>query len=278
MSSDIIQNTPEEECSLQNLEYMQSDFNTKTSQDNASTEMQNNASYMEDSEMSNTVDYTIPGPTNVMSLDDMMHDRYREFNVALTDLAALVDVYSADKKTMKYIKDQYLKTYNQYFDVVKYIYGLDIADSSIIPGTSPDRVAFKREVVEPKRIVAEGGRKLHIYETRDGRYHFIDDVFVNGTGISLYDIEFWLANRERFADNYATVENLPVCINIFGRNAYIPIKGLRIPRNGNVMLDRYYAILGRLHKQIGDILAERKKHLAKLGRTNCSDDELLDDD
>ena len=42
---------------------------------------------------------------------------------------------------------------------------------------------------------------------------------------------------------------------------------MRIPRQGNVMLERYYAILSKLYKQIGDMLFERKKALAAKGRT-----------
>lgn len=232
---------------------------------------------MEDSEMSTKIDY-VADNTHVMNLDDLMHDRYREFNMALTDLSALVDMYAADKKTIKYIKDQYLQTYIKYFDVVKYIYGLDIADETVVPGTNPDRVVFKRDVVDPKRVKLADGRKLHIYQTKDGFLHFIDDVYTNGTGISLQDLAYWIENREKFADNYACVDNIPAQISIFGRTAFIPIKGLRIPRTGNIMADRFYAILGRLHKQIGDLLTEHKKLMVKRGHTNCSDDELEDDD
>lgn len=232
---------------------------------------------MEKSELANNVDFTAEN-THVAYLEDMMNERYREFNKALTDLAALVDTFSADKKTIKYIKDQYLQTYIKYFDVIKYIYGLDIGDDSIKPGTNADRVLFKREVVEPKRITLNNGKKLHIYVTKDGKYNFIDEVYSSGAGLSLNDIAFWIENREKFAENYVCVDNLPAQINIFGRTAYIPIKGLRIPRNGNIMADRFYAILGRLHKQIGDLLMERKKTLAKTGKTICSDDELMEDD
>lgn len=229
---------------------------------------------MQDEELSKTLDFTGEN-THVMTMDDMMNIRYREFNKTLTDLATLVDVYSADKKTLKYIKGEYIRTYTKYFDVIKHMYNLDIADKDISPGTTADRVLYKREVVEPKRVTLPNGKKLHVYTNKDGQYQFIDEVFANGEGISLQDLAFWLENRDNFTDSYCYVENSPIMINIFGRIAYIPIKGLRIPKSGNVMLDRYYAILARIHKQIGDMLQERKKVNAKRGVT---DTDLIEED
>lgn len=231
---------------------------------------------MQSEELNKTLDFGAEN-THFMTMENMMDLRYMEFNKALTDLACLVDTYSADKKTIKYIKNEYVKIYMKYFDVVKYIYGLDVSDSSIVPGTSADKVLFKREVVEPKRIKLDNGEKLHIYENKDGKYQFIDEIYMNGTGITLRDIAFWLENRDNFTDNYILLENVPTMITIFGRSCYVPTKGLRIPRNGNIMLERFYAILSRLYKQIGDMLSERKKTLAAKGHTHASDDDVIED-
>lgn len=231
---------------------------------------------MQNEELSQTLNFSEDN-THVLTMENMMDLRYKEFNKALTDLACLVDTFSADKKTIKYIKNEYLKIYMKYFDVIKYIYGLDVADTSIVPGTSADKVLFKREVVEPKRIKLDNGEKLHIYENKEGKYQFIDEIYMNGIGITLRDVAFWLENREQFADNYLCLDNIPTMITIFGRNCYVPTKGLRIPRNGNIMLERFYAILSRLYKQIGDMLAERKKTLATKGRTHATDDEVIED-
>lgn len=231
---------------------------------------------MQNEELSQTLDFGEDN-THVLTMENMMDLRYKEFNKALTDLACLVDTFSADKKTIKYIKTKYLEIYMKYFDVIKYIYGLDVADTSIVPGTSADKVLFKREVVEPKRIKLDNGEKLHIYENKEGKYQFIDEIYMNGIGITLRDVAFWLENRDQFADNYLCLDNIPTMITIFGRNCYVPTKGLRIPRNGNIMLERFYAILSRLYKQIGDMLAERKKALASKGKTHSTDDEDSED-
>lgn len=232
---------------------------------------------MEEEENTNTIDFGAEN-THFMTIEGMMNDRYKEFNKALTDLACLVDTYSADKKTIKYIKNEYLKIYMKYFDVIKYIYGLDLADESIVPGTSPDKILFKREVVEPKRVKLDNGEKLHIYENKDGKYQFIDEIYMNGMGITLRDIAFWLEHRDQFTENYICLDNIPTMMVIFGRSCYVPTKGLRIPRNGNIMLDRFYAILSRLYKQIGEMLEERKKALASKGHTHASVDEVIEDD
>ena len=270
-----------EEVDLSNLNCIQSTFNTKNKEEEIASaftdKIPQNCTMQDDEEMSTQIDFTAEN-TKFMTIENMMDTRYREFNKTLTDLACLVDVYSADKKTMKYIKNEYLKMYIKFFDVIKYIYNLDAGDTSIVPGTNADKVLFKREVVEPKRVCLEDGRKLHIYVDKDGKYQFIDEVFSCGGGVSLQDLAFWVENRENFADSYVTLESLPVTFQIFGRMAYIPIKGLRIPRSGNPVADRFYAVLGRLHKQIGDILTERKKALAKKGNTVCSDDEYIDDE
>ena len=170
----------------------------------------------------------------------------------------------------KYIKDAYLRTYIKYFDVVKYIYGLDVTDESVVPGVSADRILFKREVLEPKRVTLPNGRKLHIYENKDKKYQFIDEAYLNGTGLSLYDLAFWLENQDKFVESYAYCDNIPATISIFGRTVFIPVKGLRVPRQGNVMLERYYAILSKLYKQIDGMLFERKKALAAKRRTRNS--------
>lgn len=262
---------------LSNMEYVKTEMNTQEDTENSAFTDDIPQAVMEDNELSTTIDYT-GGNTHVMTMEEMITPRYREFNKALTDLACLVDTYSADKKTIKYIKNEYLKVYMKYFDIVKYIYGLDIADETIVPGTSADRILFKREVVEPKRIKLSDGRKLHIYENKDGELQFIDETYINGTGITLQDLAYWVANRDKFTDNNIYCESLPATISIFGKTAFIPIKGLRIPRTGNIMEERFYSILGRLYKQIGDMITERKKALSKKGITHCSDDELMDDD
>lgn len=262
---------------LSNMEYVKTEMNTQEDTENSAFTDDIPQAVMEDSELSTTIDYT-GGNTHVMTMEEMIMPRYREFNKALTDLACLVDTYSADKKTIKYIKNEYLKTYMKYFDIVKYMYGLDIGDETIVPGTSADRILFKREVVEPKRIKLSDGRKLHIYENKDGELQFIDETYINGTGITLQDLAYWVANREKFTENNIYCESVPATISIFGKTAFIPIKGLRIPRTGNIMEERFYSILGRLHKQIGDMITERKKALSKKGITHCSDDELMDDD
>lgn len=214
---------------------------------------------LETSELTNTINFGDDN-TRVMTIENMIDLRYKEFNKALMDLATLVDMYSADKKTVKYIKAEYLKIYEKYFDVIKYMYGLDIEDTSIKPGVTADRIIYKREVVDPKRVVLPNGQKLHIYQNKDGKYQFIDELFIGGVGPSLYDLAFWIENRDMFTDNYICLENCPISINIFGRSAYIPIKGLRIPRSGNIMAERFYAILSRLHKQLGEMLMEHKKN------------------
>ena len=262
---------------LSNMEYVKTEMNTREDTEKSAFTDDIPQAVMEDTELSTTIDYT-GGNTHVMTMEEMITPRYREFNKALMDLACLVDTYSVDKKTIKYIKNEYLKTYMKYFDIVKYMYGFDIGDETIVPGTSADRILFKREVVEPKRVKLSDGRKLHIYENRDGELQFIDESYVNGTGITLQDLAYWIANREKFTENNIYCESVPATISIFGKTAYIPIKGLRIPRTGNVMEERFYSILGRLHKQIGDMITERKKALSKKGITHCSDDELMDDD
>lgn len=262
---------------LTNMEYLNDGMNTRTDGEGTAFTDEIPQTTMEDDETSTTIDFTSEN-THVMNMEDLIAPRYREFNKALTDLACLVDTYSADKKTIKYIKNEYLKVYLKYFDIIKYIYGLDITDDTIVPGTSADRVLFKREVVESKRIKLADGKKLHIYENKDGQLQFIDETFINGTGITLQDLAYWVGNRDKFTDNYVCCENIPATISIFGRTAFIPIKGLRIPRNGNIMEERFYSILGRLHKQIGDMILERKKTLSKRGDAHCSDDELMDDD
>ena len=166
----------------------------------------------------------------------------------------------------------------KYFDVIKYIYNLDIGDETITPGTNADKVLFKWEVVDTKRVKLDNGKKLHIYTDKDGKYQFIDEVYVGGTVVSIQDLAFLIESRDKFTDNYVCLDNAPVMIQIFWKTAYIPIKGLQIPRNGNIMADRFYAILGRLHKQIGDLLMEWKKTLSKRGQVHSSDDEILNDD
>ena len=205
----------------------------------------------------------IENQPQLMTINEMMSIRYKEFNKALTDLACIVDLYASDKKTVKYIKSEYLRIYITYFDVLKHLYELNIEDRSIVPGTSPDWVLFKREVVEPKRVVGPNGKKLHIYVNKDGKYMFIDEIFANGVGLSLDDITFWVENRSKFADMYITADNIPPQFVFFGKAAYVSTKGLRIPKSDNPVAERYYAILGRMYKQIGDILAERKKANAK---------------
>lgn len=275
--SSVLRETESVSEGLSNMEYVNTTMNTRNDGEGTAFTDEIPQAVMEDSELSTTIDFTSEN-THVMSMEDMIAPRYRDFNKALTDLACLVDTYSADKKTIKHIKNEYLKVYLKYFDIIKYIYGLDIADETIVPGTSADRVLFKREVVEPKRIKLSNGTKLHIYENKDGELQFIDETFINGIGISLQDLAYWIGNRDKFTDSYVCCENLPATITIFGRTAYIPIKGLRIPRNGNIMEERFYSILGRLHKIIGDIIAERKKTLSKRGVTHCSDDELMEDE
>lgn len=261
-----------------NLDNIPPSFHTKTEEDNGTAFTDAiPQTCMQSEESTNTIDFTGEN-THFMTIENMMDTRYKEFNKALTDLACLVDTFSADKKTIKYIKNEYLKTYLKYFDVVKHIYNLDIADETIVPGTNADRIIFKREVVEPKRVKLDNGKKLHIYTDKDGKYQFIDEMYANGNGISIQDLAFWIENRDQFTDSCTYVENTPAVLGIFGKTAYIPIKGLRIPRNGNIMADRFYAILGRLHKQIGDLLMERKKTLAKKGHAHSSDDEYLDED
>ena len=262
---------------LGNMEGVVSGIKYLDDDDNAAGSSLKRDECMEDDEVSNTIDFGSEN-THVMTMESMMDLRYKEFNKALTDLACLVDTYSADKKTIKYIKNEYLKIYMKYFDVIKYIYGLDVADESIVPGTSPDRILFKREVVEPKRVKLDNGEKLHIYENKDGKYQFIDEIYMNGTGITLRDVEFWLEHRDQFTENYICVDNIPTMMVIFGRSCYVPTKGLRIPRNGNIMLDRFYAILSRLYKQIGEMLDERKKSLAVRGHTHASVDEVIEED
>lgn len=263
---------------LSNLDGVPLDFNSRSEEDNGTAFTDSiPQTCMQADETSNTIDFTTEN-THYMTIENMMDTRYREFNKALTDLACLVDTFAADKKTIKHIKNEYLKTYMKYFDVIKYIYNLDIGDETITPGTNADKVIFKREVVDTKRVKLDNGKKLHIYTDKDGKYQFIDELYVGGTGVSIQDLAFWIENRDKFADNYLCLENAPAMIQIFGRTAYIPIKGLRIPRNGNIMADRFYAILGRLHKQIGDLLMERKKALSKRGQAHSSDDEILDDD
>ena len=44
------------------------------------------------------------------------------------------------------------------------------------------------------------------------------------------------------------------------------------------MLDRFYAILSRLYKQIGEMLDECKKSLAARGHTHASVDEVIEED
>lgn len=232
---------------------------------------------LEKDEQSHTVKFG-EEHTHVMTMEDLMSTRYREFNKALTDLAALVDMFSADKKTIKYIKQEYLKIYMKYFDVVKNIYGLDIGDSEVKPGTSADKVLFKREVLETKRVKLSNGKTLHVYPNKEGKYQFIDELFANGTGLSLYDLAFWVEHRDEFTENNVYLDNSPVMISIFGKTAFIPIKGLRIPRNGDIMTERFYAILSRLHKGIGEMLAERKKVFASKGNIQPSDEDDDDDE
>lgn len=281
MSSDDESKITQEESMSEGLGEMEGVDNPPISyigeEDNTTLPTEGAAETMEDDEMSHTLNFA-SGNTNIMYMEDMMNIRYKQFNKALTDLACLVDTFSADKKTVKYIKGEYLKTYMAYFDVVKYIYNLDIADPEIVPGTSADRVLFKREVVEPKRVKLNNGKKLHIYVNKDGKYQFIDELYNNGVGIGLEDLAFWIENRDNFTDNYVQLENAPAIISIFGRAAFIPMKGLRIPRNGNIMAERFYAILGRLHKQIGDMLAERKKSLASKGHVQPELEEEDDDE
>ena len=231
---------------------------------------------MQNEELSQTLDFGEDN-THVLMMENMMDLCYKEFNKALTDLACLVYTFSADKKTIKYIKNQYLKIYMKYFNVIKYIYRLDATNMTIVPGTSVDKVLFKQEVVEPKRIKLDNREKLHIYENKEGKYQFIDEIYMNGIGITLRDVAFWLENRDQFADNYLCLDNILTMITIFGSNCYVLTKGLRIPRNRNIMLERFYAILLRLYKQIGDMLTEQKKALATKGKTHTTDDEDIED-
>ena len=100
---------------------------------------------MEDMEVSNMIDFGSEN-TQMMNIENMVGERYKEFNKTLSDLVCLVNTYSADKKTIKYIKNEYLKLYMKYFDVTKYIYGLDIANESTVPGTSSDRFLLREKL------------------------------------------------------------------------------------------------------------------------------------
>ena len=107
------------------------------------------------------------------------------------------------------------------------------------------------------------GKNFTFYINKDGKYMFIDEIFANGVRLSLDDITFWVENRSKFADMYITADNIPPQFVFFGKAAYVSTKGLRIPKSDNPVAERYYAILGRMYKQIGDILAEQKKANAK---------------
>ena len=43
------------------------------------------------------------------------------------------------------------------------------------------------------------------------------------------------------------------------------------------MLDRFYAILSRLYKQVGEMFDERKKSLAARGHMHASVDKVIED-
>ena len=193
---------------------------------------------------------------NVMTMAELVNERYVNFNKALIELSALVDSFPNDKKTIRSIQSEYVKLYERFFDVIKYIYGLDITDPSVKPGKSADRILFKREVLDPKRIVDPSGEKLFIYKDKDGKYRFTDETYANGEGITLNDIAFWVANRDNFADGDVSVQNSPVCVTIFGKTAYIPTKGLRLPgTDEDPAEDRFWAILNRIYKTIGALLS-----------------------
>lgn len=57
----------------------------------------------------------------------------------------------------------------------------------ITPRTNADKVLFKWEVVDTKRVKLDNRKKLHIYIDKDGKYQFIDKVYVGGTGVSIQD-------------------------------------------------------------------------------------------
>lgn len=194
--------------------------------------------------------------TNVMTMAELVNERYVNFNKALIELSALMDSFPNDKKTIRSIQSEYVKLYERFFDVIKYIYGIDITDPTVKPGKSADRILFKREVLDPKRIVDPSGEKLFIYKDKDGKYRFTDETYANGEGISLNDIAFWVANRENFVDGDISVQSSPVCITIFGKTAYIPTKGLRLTgSDDDPAEDRFWAIMNRIYKSIGALLS-----------------------
>ena len=94
-----------EEVDLSNLDCTPNTFNTKNKEEEIASaftdKIPQNCTMQDDEEMSTQIDFTAEN-TKFMTIENMMDTRYCEFNKTLTDLACLVDVYSADKKTMKY--------------------------------------------------------------------------------------------------------------------------------------------------------------------------------
>ena len=197
----------------------------------------------------------INSDTKVMTMAELINERYTMFNKALIELGALIDSFPNDKKVIRSIQAEYLKLYERFFDVIKYIYGLDIGDNTVKPGTSADRVIFKRQVLDPKRIIDSTGEKLLIYTDKDGKYRFVDETFANGEGPTLNDLAFWVANRDNFLDSDIAVQSSPVCITIFGKTVYIPTKGLRLSgTEKDQAQDRFWAIVTRMYKTLGALI------------------------
>ena len=71
---------------LSNMEYVKTEMNTQEDTENSAFTDDIPQAVMEDSELSTTIDYT-GGNTHVMTMEEMIMPRYREFNKALTDLA-----------------------------------------------------------------------------------------------------------------------------------------------------------------------------------------------
>ena len=198
--------------------------------------------------------------TKVMTMAELINERYTMFNKALIELGALIDSYPNDKKVIRSIQAEYLKLYERFFDVVKYIYGLEISDNTVKPGTSADRVIFKRQVLEPKRIVDSTGEKLLIYTDKDGKYRFVDETFANGEGLSLNDLAFWVANRNNFQDSDIAVQSSPVCITIYGKTTYVPTKGLRLSgTEADQAQERFWAIINRIYKTLGSLIIAHRE-------------------
>ena len=209
---------------------------------------------------SNGLPNAVSNDVNVMTMAELVNERYTMFNKALIDLGAMIEAFPNDKKAIRAIQAEYLKVYECFFDVVKHIYGLDIGDNTVKPGTSADRVLFKRQVLDPKRVLDRYGEKLLIYEDKEGKYRFIDETYADGEGLTLNDLAFWVENRDKFTESDTSIQGTPVCISIFGKTAYIPTKGLRLSgTEKDQVVDRYWAIINRIYKTIGALISAHRE-------------------